>query len=166
MSMTCGICRECCIHLRISSDAIDGQNIKKYITQDKEFKEKHEPCPQLNPIRFKPGCTIYSNQDKPKICSTYQCSFTLGELGQDLRLRPDNLGVIFDTRSKEFFLRCIETKPNALKGKLAQEVQRLLLEEAYASENDWEVQILPYKSSVGFQGKVKLLKTNDLKIGK
>ena len=73
---SCGECNVCCILPKVS--AID--------------KPANQPCRYLQ--RGENGCTVYAR--RPMCCQKYACLWLQGFLSEDIRLRPDQLGVLFE----------------------------------------------------------------------
>lgn len=84
----CGDCHECCVRLPIIDEKLE--------------KPGYEPCKHLNGK----GCGIYTDPDKPKICSSYKCLWLDGTIPGDERRRPDRLGVLFQDSPVLTALEC------------------------------------------------------------
>lgn len=144
---SCGTCRACCQWLKISvthtEDEEEQTRMRKYITNGEETKHAPTPCPQLNKNPFQYGCSIHSVPDKPKTCSDYLCSYALGTLGNDKKLRPDNLGIIVDLlQGKQ--VRVIEIREKALEGSLAKKVMWGLMNNVQTlGEEGWKLHVIP-----------------------
>ena len=115
--MSCGTCRECCINLKITSDEEEEQaRIKKWVHLE-GLKPAGIACSSMKTNRLaNGGCSIHSEETKPKLCSDYQCLFATGNLGTSKKVfRPDNLGVIFDFVPGDITtLRILEVRPKAI----------------------------------------------------
>lgn len=142
---SCGTCRACCIYLTIVEDKDDEEQrkIKTWISSGEQEKSAGVPCPQLNPNKMKYGCSIHSNPDKPKVCSTYLCSYALGVFGNNLMFRPDNLGVIADLYQGR--VRITEIEKKALERQITKKVIWQLKEIASRMEGEWVLEIIPYE---------------------
>lgn len=142
--LPCGVCRACCSYLTIPAgeDPEESRKVKTWVSSGEEEKQAGVPCPQLNPNKMKFGCSIHSNPDKPSVCSTYLCGYSLGFLGNELKHRPDNLGIIADVYEGK--IRITEIEKKALERQITKRVIWNLMEKAKQNnEFEWVLEIIP-----------------------
>ena len=93
---SCGGCRACCTTLGVE-----------------EYGK-----PQWTSCRHEcdAGCAIYDSPDRPSACRGYACLWVAGLLEGDERRRPNQLGVVFDSRKEgsATTIQAWEVWPNAL----------------------------------------------------
>lgn len=171
---TCGTCRACCIYHTISSktqsdNEDEPERVMKYVSNGEEEKLAGIPCPQLNPNKMKYGCTIHSVPDKPYTCSTYVCAYASGLLGNNIKFRPDNLGVIMDTLEPHKILRVVEIDNKALDRQLTKRVIWGAMEavkKTFPGNSGWKLSMVP----MNFIGKnlasYTVITPEELSIGK
>jgi Fe-S-cluster containining protein len=142
--VSCGLCRACCSYLTIPApeEPEENRKVKTWISSGKEEKPAGVPCPQLNPNKMKFGCSIHSNPDKPSVCSTYLCAYAIGHLGNDLKHRPDNLGIMADIYEGK--IRIIEIEKKALERQITKRIIWGLMEAAKQNNDyEWILEIHP-----------------------
>src|ERR1051326_3125298 len=88
----CGECQACCTLL-----AVRGLG-----------KPSHTPCYHL----CKGGCSIY--EKRPSGCVNFDCLWLAGLVGDDVRSRPDQLGIMFSFGATDPQVLCVyENRPFA-----------------------------------------------------
>ena len=94
----CGDCQVCCVVAAVHDGVVDS--------------------PAWTPCKYQcaTGCSIYGKQERPKVCSSFECAWKRG-LGPDDD-RPDKIGAMFSvnrTENGKAIGFCMETAPDAVK---------------------------------------------------